>query len=135
MNTLDEIQKLIDAQLEIKKDTNKKLQTLMKDIFNNFFISNPEINGIKWAQFTPYFNDGEPCIFSLGEFEYSFNDSEDENTWISSYELSSERYALVTDFEKLISKIPDEIFEEAFGDHAEIIAEKDKFNITEYYHD
>ena len=27
----------------------------------------PEVGGVKWYQYTPYFNDGDPCEFSTGE--------------------------------------------------------------------
>lgn len=36
----------------------------------------PEVSGIAWTQYTPYFNDGEPCVFQAGEAYFSFNDVE-----------------------------------------------------------
>ena len=27
----------------------------------------PEVHSVRWEQYTPYFNDGEPCEFSTGE--------------------------------------------------------------------
>ena len=27
----------------------------------------PALKAIRWNQYTPYFNDGDPCTFSVGE--------------------------------------------------------------------
>lgn len=35
-------------------------------------IKHPEVTGIGWVQATPYFNDGEPCVFRIGEPYFSF---------------------------------------------------------------
>lgn len=32
----------------------------------------PEVTGIAWTQYTPYFNDGEPCVFRAGEPYFCF---------------------------------------------------------------
>lgn len=43
-------------------------------------LAHPEVTGIAWTQYTPYFNDGDPCVFSVGEPYFSFqgvNVSED----------------------------------------------------------
>ena len=40
----------------------------------------PEIAALRWRQYTPYFNDGEPCTFSVNDLyaknsivDYNFN--------------------------------------------------------------
>jgi len=33
-------------------------------------LAHEEITGIAWTQYTPYFNDGEPCVFSVGEPDF-----------------------------------------------------------------
>ena len=40
-----------------------------KGWFTEFFALYPMVTTIRWTQFTPYFNDGEPCVFSVNEPE------------------------------------------------------------------
>lgn len=30
-------------------------------------INHPLVEGVRWEQYTPYFNDGDPCVFRIGE--------------------------------------------------------------------
>lgn len=39
-----------------------ELEPLLRAVLND-----PTIHSIGWYQYTPYFNDGEPCTFSVGE--------------------------------------------------------------------
>lgn len=43
---------------------------LMQPIFEKF----PEIEAVRWNQYVPGFNDGDPCVFSVSEPEVSFVD-------------------------------------------------------------
>ena len=56
MSTIKE--KLNNTREEIKKDFQLKL----KELQNEF----PFINSFSWKQYTPYFNDGEECVFRAG---------------------------------------------------------------------
>lgn len=45
-------------------------------------LRHEEVTGVAWSQYTPYWNDGEPCTFRVGEISFSFAgltpDKEDE---------------------------------------------------------
>ena len=50
----------------IKKEMVEKLRPKMKDIFLPFLEKwKDKVTTITWTQYTPYFNDGEPCEFSV----------------------------------------------------------------------
>lgn len=36
------------------------------ELFSKLFIKHPDIKCIYWRQYTPYFNDGDACVFSIG---------------------------------------------------------------------
>ena len=41
------------------------------------------ITGVQWRQYTPYFNDGETCVFSVHEPEIIFEGSEEATyVWV-----------------------------------------------------
>lgn len=34
-------------------------------------VNDPRIEAVRWVQYTPYFNDGEPCVFSISEYHFA----------------------------------------------------------------
>lgn len=59
-------------------------------------LNTPGVEKVKWAQYTPYFNDGDPCEFSTHEVMVSLSPNEFGNTsdggdygdgFLSSYEM------------------------------------------------
>ena len=55
--------------IDLKQQLDAKLKGFGKEAiaeaFAPFFAANPNIDGIYWTQYTPYFNDGDPCEFSV----------------------------------------------------------------------
>ena len=42
-------------------------EAALREVFKDFFAEFPVVTAIRWAQYTPYFNDGEACVFSVHE--------------------------------------------------------------------
>lgn len=145
----------------------------------NFMRKNPLIKEIGWTQYTPYFNDGDSCVFHVYDINFrcdyekltalaaQHRISENENVWDdiisksyedirdghSSYDISEYRkdnpqtvliksvpelyaaYNAFIEFEKDFQSIPDEIFLNMFGDHAQITVDIDNFSIVSYEHE
>lgn len=38
--------------------------------FQELFAKYPRIGAVRWTQYTPHFNDGEPCVFSVHDPEF-----------------------------------------------------------------
>lgn len=58
------------AELERKKkEMAKEVQENLKEGFKDFFDLVPEAKSIVWTQYTPYFNDGDECIFRVNDYE------------------------------------------------------------------
>lgn len=57
-------------QQEIE-DIKARYQESMKQKFNeitkSFFDECPEVKALVWTQFTPFFSDGDPCIFGIND--------------------------------------------------------------------
>jgi hypothetical protein len=126
-----------------------------QDIFEKF----PEVKAITWTQYAPYFNDGDPCYFSVHEMNFKLSndakiaagakledievdedyDDEDEDYdfWESDIPYSDKTSALAkaqTDLNTFADKFQN-IFEKAFGDDCAVIATRDGFETREYNHD
>ncbi len=72
----------LDQLIELHAATMKKLKEegaeALKEVLREFFAKFPEARAIRWRQYTPYFNDGDPCNFSVHEPCIKLADSEAE---------------------------------------------------------
>jgi len=56
---------------KLKQEFLESNQKLFKEIVKGFFLQNPTVKLVAWDQYTPYFNDGETCTFSVNEIFFS----------------------------------------------------------------
>lgn len=52
-------------------DATKKVlgKTFIQEVAAPFFAEFPEITAVIWTQYTPYFNDGDPCEFYVNDID------------------------------------------------------------------
>ena len=85
MNKL-ELKKLIDVynekKLELQMVIGQRGSDLLQKEFDALFIEYPEIGKIEWTQYTPYFNDGDPCVFGVGELAFTLENDKNESGFI-----------------------------------------------------
>lgn len=138
---------------EFKKEKNKlskALENHSKSIlvgeFKAFFTDHPEVEALRWTQYTPHFNDGDVCYFSRHEFEVKgdvtshLSNKEDtqeyEDDFYPDYYLSKTsglRDAL-DELDEVFSGTED-VFEAAFGDGVRVTATRAGFKVEDYDHD
>lgn len=59
---------IMDQKIKnLKKNIKKEIDDNLMVVFKKFFEAAPEIALITWTQYTPYFNDGDPCVFRVGD--------------------------------------------------------------------
>lgn len=68
---LEALNETINNLQALKKTLQAQAQEGIKDAFKQFFIAFPQVKTIVWSQYTPYFNDGDECVFSVGEQIFS----------------------------------------------------------------
>jgi hypothetical protein len=63
---------------EMKENYEKALraqgQQIMRGAIEEFFMLNPKVTGVAWTQYTPYFNDGEECVFGVNDPYFNFGE-------------------------------------------------------------
>lgn len=158
-----EYQQKLDELAAAKKKMQEELTIKLDPIFKQFFVENPKIKQIVWTQYTPFFNDGEPCVFSVhdkyfvptffkdedtGELveneEYEYHDC--PSLWSDSFYdsainefkacgLTDEEIDRVEKFGKFLNSIPDDLYEGIYGDHVEITVTTNGAEVNEYDHD
>jgi len=115
--------------------TEENLTKLLKSDLEKLFQKHKTVTRIFWNQYTPYFNDGEPCTFR-GPYEIAveFDDgvivSENEE-----YNWTEEQQTIADEFSFIVN-LDDEFLLTMFGDHAEITITPDMdITVEEYNHD
>jgi hypothetical protein len=66
---------IVDKVSELKKLMQEQGQEALKEAFKEFFAAHPEAEAVVWTQYTPYFNDGDACTFSVGDMELKVDGS------------------------------------------------------------
>ena len=150
------VDQIINDYQEFMKKTREVLQEKMAVLFKAFFDTHPNVKTISWVQYTPYFNDGDECVFSVGDIYYHTVEWEDvEDKWgegegviqarvwddnarryVNNPELSE---ALANDMRQfsniLNSEANEAVMLAMFENHVWVRAHRDGFEIEEYSHD
>lgn len=115
--------------------TEENLTKLLKSELEKLFQKHKTVTRIFWYQYTPYFNDGEPCIFRgpyeiAVEFDDGVTVSENEE-----YNWTEEQQTIADEF-AFIANLDDDFLLMMFGDHAEVTITPDmEITIEEHNHD
>jgi hypothetical protein len=138
--TVPEYRELTNAIEETNRQVEEKAKDAVAALFKGFFEKHPKILAIAWTQYTPHFADGDPCEFSVHDFEAATRKPEgevDEDDDDLGYEFKSSWSLKGPSAEALRSlnrTKSDDIFLAAFGDHARVVATPSGFHVTEYEH-
>lgn len=132
MNVNDFLKKKAELEELISQHGKDMITGLVKD----FCQKEPNIRGIRWAQYTPYFNDGEACVFRLSDvyFYYGGNGKPElsDEDWENDAEEGGFHYAKSKseiDFSEKLELIEDALLS-VFGDHVEVKIAVEDGNVT-----
>ena len=90
MSALQEkFDQLVAEQEELRRKFQATAQELFKETTKEFFDGNPAITAVVWTQYTPYFNDGDTCTFSVNEPTFT-NAPDPENVRWGEYDGDEE---------------------------------------------
>lgn len=129
-------------------------KALLTEEFNKFFQENPGVRMFTWTQFSPYFNDGDECVFRVnyptftndpdGEIDYDELESELEDAWLYGEDAygeyggkpTAEEEKAMDTLENLWShSVMDDLFESLFGNHVRVTVTPAGIRVDEYNHD
>lgn len=138
-----DITDFIAAKENIAKQK-KELQSHLSSIFEKhsktLFADHPIIVSFGWAQYTPYFNDGEECVFGT-HAEYPDMNGCQEGYLDKEYreELGEDgviRWDNAYKAVKLFLGYFDrEDYREMFGDHVSVLVTRDGVTVEHYEHE
>lgn len=87
----ENIKQIVDEYGIAKKTFENKMKNAFKEIFKTFFELYPEVQAVGWNQYTPYFNDGEPCEFGVAD-KYAVGHDFDLDDISSGYDLEESEF-------------------------------------------
>lgn len=126
MNGKEKITEMVEVFKKQKEEFTEKMKGEFNNFFKEFFAINSDISQVQWTQYTSYFNDGEPTYFSTHFYDVL---RLDEDMPKEEYERLKE---IESELEDLLNSIPGEIYKDMFGDHVEVTATADGFDVSEY---
>jgi hypothetical protein len=148
------LESLVNEYAELRKNFSEKMQNEFKKEIAVLFKNIPDLQTIKWNQYTPYFNDGDPCVFSVhgavfsnapSELVSSWGDldSEDDSHWCFPGDYNSiskeSKDMMKTISRAVCSSEMEDVMLAMFGDHVKVTITRDNDGISieteDYDHD
>lgn len=140
---------------EIKAQAQKEGKALISKAAKALFTKYPELQAIYWTQYTPYFMDGDECVFGINDingyagelpknddgdtmdFDELFNEEHHNLGSVYPKDNTYTHQALVDAFDNFVSEIysAGEVMQDALGDHCSVLITRDGITIEEYEHD
>lgn len=128
------------ARKQFEAATSTLLKTALVEVFKKF----KTLESISWTQYTPYFNDGDACTFSVNEVSVALvGDQESRSLWDMNYAVKYESKVFEDGLLEALSALSNILTSDAFepilkdlyGDHTEVTVTKTEIRINEYSHD
>lgn len=163
MDLEQKVKLLRDKNSEInslKKETYMLSNEIFEDWCKNVFTKHPKVESFGWNQYTPYFNDGDTCIFSANTDYLTINgEYVDDSNWVGStivtnwgtYNRETKTYEgkveipnenhdkeledAADEIRNFLNTFNDDFYMEKFGDHTEITVSAEGIEVDEYDHD
>lgn len=136
-------QDYLDAQKQVentKKDAIQKAKKWFDEGSKVFFENNPGLKSFSWPQYTPYFNDGDPCVFRASTNTYSIRingiceDDESEDDTDDAIDATTKKN-LTKEISTFLKQFNKENLEEMFGEGLIEVHPNSKVIVQEYNHD
>ncbi len=143
MSIVAALSELSGKRKQIEEAAREQAKAILAPGLQKFMEAHPDIKAIGWTQYTPYFNDGDPCVFGINELYVSATDERDEEVggegWFYLWGtpekgLSEQSWADLIELKKALEGSEDEL-EAAFGDHVRVIVTPTGVDVEEYEHD
>jgi hypothetical protein len=130
---LEIIQKISDLSAE----KNTLMESMFTETAKKIFEEFPTLLYFGWTQYTPYFNDGDPCEFGVNtSYPFARFDGEDDERGIDEELGYGGHELLESKLSAFLDGFDEDFFHETFGDHAKVVVYADgRTEVKEYEHD
>ena len=134
MNATKQLAAIEKQRAALTEQVREILQSGATEIFNKY----PALVSFGWKQYTPSFNDGDPCTLSVNYYDLILNgvdpndddDDDEENELPELSEADSE--AADKEIYELLNLIPETTYEELFGSDVIVTVTRDGITTESY---
>ena len=114
----------------LREEMKESAKTFFQDASKDLFATHPELEQFSWTQYTPYFNDGDECVFGVNSDKPDINR---ETGW----DMSDERalYETQQSVGKLLQTFGNDDMKAMFGDHCRVTVTRTGIDVEQYKHD
>ncbi len=149
MSAVTELKKLNEEFIQQKKELILKTRNLFDKALVELFDKYSNLESFGWNQYTPYFNDGDECIFRAN-IDYidingeSYDDMDDvrETRWDSATRsqvpnpmFNADKANMIKEIKSILKSVDREFLKEAYGDHVEVVVTRQGSEVNDYEHD
>lgn len=146
---IEKLTELKDRMEKIKAEMVVEGKKHFHEACTEIFEANPKLESFSWEQYTPYFNDGEECIFGVraDDVNVTFEGKDLEYVSVWKGEAVGDGVEDVEDQEALTKAVEDigkvtrflmtneEIAQDAFGDHCRVVVHRNGVDVEHSDHD
>lgn len=130
------IQDIMDKKKAFEEELSAHGKAALSEEFKKVFDAHPDLVAIRWRQYTPYFNDGDACRFSTHDFTMRLtNTPEDAGDEEDGFEYAFTSKGPIAESVSALGRLGDDVYLAVFGDHCEVTATREGFEVDEYSHD
>ncbi len=116
---------------EAKKAMVSELRSKFPAFILPIMLRSNVINSIGIPAYSPHFNDGDECVYSVNTDCLYVN-----GEYYEELDLSDEDEKNLKDISAILDKIPDETYRDVFGNHVLITVHKDgRLEVSDYDHE
>ena len=137
---MSKVNELLENAISFKKELDNTMQAafekgkaLLSEALKAIFEEYPQIESISWTQYTPYFNDGDSCEFSVNTWDIELNEEEDDT-----YSEEKSKIENAKEIRQLVSKFLQTIGDDSLEDLGEgkvVALRNGTLTVEEYDHD
>ena len=140
---LQELENELSIIEEKKKEIVKNFENILSDLLSKSI--DKDIQAIRWQQYTPSFNDGSPCIFTISDpeilcsstfaDEYNFYATGEESWYYPPGEITEKMMSINESFLKtlkLFANIDPTYFLDCFGNDIQVCFTNNTFTIESW---
>lgn len=126
---------------ELEQEIQSTGKQLFREAVEMIFNEHPGLVAFSWTQYTPYFNDGDECVFSANTdyLDIQFGDEEELKAYYASSSApASGKHEADKAVKNFLRLFDDDDYKAMFGDHIKVIVTKGdsiKIEVEGYNHD
>lgn len=152
-------QQVVDARNQMREKAKQLVSDGTKVIFEEY---GDIVESFGWTQYTPYFNDGDECVFGVGELKIMAAEAEDDDREDYRYGETTRAFSSYSEASRIkpsygepgenydqryqdayeaihaiynVFSIDQSIAKDIFGDHVEVVFGPDGVEVEDYSHE